>query len=79
MPVSKIEFEEIKNKLFSHVAEFNMSRLQSELKSLSIEVLKRLTDMRDKEGNTLLTRATYENSFRITDCLITIYKKRLTQ
>jgi hypothetical protein len=35
--------------------------------------------MRDKEGNTLLTRATYENSFRITDCILQIYKRRLEQ
>ena len=49
------------------------------MKNMSFEIVEYLPEMRDKEGSTLLTKAAYENNYKIFDCLIFLFKQRLSQ
>jgi hypothetical protein len=38
-----------------------------------------LPEMRDAEGATLLSRAAQENNYKIFDCLVFVFKQRISQ
>lgn len=61
--------------LFEALSSFDINKMKSILQRISLkDSVENLTDLMDDEGNNLLHRAAYDNTFRIIEYLINYYK-----
>ena len=65
--------------IFEALSSFDINKLQSILKRIELEDSLQITELMDDDGHNLLHRAAYDNTFRISEYLITWYKKQLAQ
>ena len=64
--------------LFEALSSFDINKMKSILQRISLkDSVENLTDLMDDEGNNLLHRAAYDNTFRIIEYLINYYKQRV--
>ena len=64
--------------LFEALSSFDINKMKSILQRISLkDSVENLTDLMDDEGNNLLHRAAYDNTFRIIEYLINYYKQRM--
>ena len=64
--------------LFEALSSFDINKMKSILQRINLkDSVENLTDLMDDEGNNLLHRAAYDNTFRIIEYLINYYKQRV--
>ena len=64
--------------LFEALSSFDINKMKSILQRINLkDSVENLTDLMDDEGNNLLHRAAYDNTFRIIEYLINYYKQRM--
>ena len=59
---------------FECITSFNINQMIGILQKSQLQESIEITKFLDDNGNTLLHRAAYENSFRITETLLSFYK-----
>ena len=66
--------------IFDALSSFDINKMKSILQRIDLQdSVDNLTKLEDEEGNNLLHRAAYDNTFRIIEFLINYYKQRLAQ
>ena len=68
------KMEQTKDLLFECVMTYDIAKLSTELKTMTLEMVECIPNMRDKDGSTLLNKAAYENNHKMFDCLIFHFK-----
>lgn len=64
--------------LFEALSSFDINKMKSILQRINLkDSVENLTVLMDDEGNNLLHRAAYDNTFRIIEYLINYYKQRM--
>ena len=67
-----------KQVLFEALSSFDINKMKSILQRIDLkDSVDNLTSLMDDEGNNLLHRAAYDNTFRIIEYLINYYKQRM--
>ena len=77
--VSKYTLISKKKQIFEALSSFDINKLKSILQKVDLKDSLTLKDLMDDDGHNLLHRAAYDNTFRISEFLITYYKQRLAQ
>jgi len=65
--------------IFDALSSFDINKLKSILQKIELEDSLTINELMDEDGHNLLHRAAYDNTFRISEFLITYYKQRLAQ
>ena len=77
--MSKYTFKTKKKHIFEALSTFDITKLKSILQRIDLQESLQITELMDDDGHNLLHRAAYDNTFRISDFLITYYKQRMAQ
>ena len=66
--------------IFEALSSFDINKMKSILQRIDLhDSIENFTGLEDDEGNNLLHRAAYDNTFRISEYLINYFKQRLAQ
>lgn len=76
---SKYTLKAKKQAIFEALTSFDINKLKSILQRIELVDSLSLPELMDEDGHNLLHRAAYDNTFRISEYLITYYKQRLAQ
>ena len=76
---TKITLKGKQKAIFEALSSFDINKLKSILQRVELSDSLTLPDLVDEDGHNLLHRAAYDNTFRISEFLITYYKQRLAQ
>ena len=65
--------------IFAALTSFDINKLKTILARVDLVDSLSMPDLYDEDGHNLLHRAAYDNTFRISEYLLTFYKQRLAQ
>ena len=65
--------------IFDALTSFDINKLKTILARIELVDSLSMPDLYDEDGHNLLHRAAYDNTFRISEYLLTFYKQRLAQ
>ena len=71
---SKYTLKSKKKAIFEALTSFDINKLKSILSRVELQDSLTITGIIDEDGHNLLHRAAYDNTFRISEFLITFYK-----
>lgn len=71
---TKYTLKQKQKQIFEALTSFDINKLKVMLQRIELMDSLSLPDLYDEDGHNLLHRAAYDNTFRISECLITYYK-----
>ena len=75
----KVSLKSKQKQIFDALSSFDINRLKTILQRVELQDSLTIRELIDEDGHNLLHRAAYDNTFRISEFLITYYKQRLAQ
>lgn len=74
---TKYTIEGKKNSIFEALSSFDINKLMSILNKIEVVDSLKIVSITDESGHTLIHKAAYDNTYRISEYLIRFYKERL--
>ena len=75
---ARYTLESKRKAIFDALSSFDINKMKSILQRIDLlDSVENFTSLQDEEGNNLLHRASYDNTFRISEYLINYFKQRL--
>ena len=78
MGASKYTLQSKQTSIFEAISSFDINKLMSILSKVGVQDSLNITTLTDDSGHTLIHRAAYDNTVRISEYLLLYYKQRLS-
>ena len=75
---SKYTLQSKQSSIFEALSSFDINKLMSILNKIEVQDSLQIVTLTDDSGHTLIHRAAYDNTYRISEYLIQFYKQRLS-